>query len=557
MSQAREPMKSLRMYLTSAGLAFILAIGLFLLVDFVPSFYLINEKGRDIFFQLRHKFEEIPPESKSILLVRLDDETLARLQARWPYPRSLYAEALKQLEPFSPKAIGFDLIFSGSDFTPESDEQFAEALKAAGKVVIASHRTTQSDVGPFPLIRDSAWRVGVVDKPRDPDHVLRRAFLSLPLDGQAYRSWELEVFTKAFPDVDTSAFPQGSETLINYRVNFDEFPAISFWQLLEGLALKEEVDNKIILIGLVAEAFHDIHATPLGSMPGVSVNANTILTMMRRDFFSYAPRWATFLLTFLSFWVALLLTASSTAVLGGVLVLVLSLVYLGGTYVLFTKQVILDPWLLIVGMVASYLGAIVFRQTQLLLENLRLQEESARDPLTGFYNRRFLMLKLKAEFNRRIARHGLFGTRDEISVVMIDLDNFKLVNDSFGHAEGDRVLRTMGEAIRSSIRKDELICRYGGDEFCVILPATTIEDATKFAEKIRTIIADHPDLAYRTASGTDTIRVTGSIGVASVRGAKAMEHDQLLKAADRALYRAKTGGRNQVCVYDPEKDVIE
>ncbi|OGX05886.1 MAG: hypothetical protein A3G87_04265 [Omnitrophica bacterium RIFCSPLOWO2_12_FULL_50_11] len=550
-------MKSLRMYLTSACLALVLTGGLFFLVDHVPSFNLINEKGRDIFFQLRHQFEERPPEANSILLVSLDDETLVKLQARWPYPRSIYAEVLGQLEPFSPKAVGLDLIFTGSDFALESDEQFAAALKKAGNVVIASHRTTQSDVGPLPLIRDSAWRVGVVDKARDADYVLRRAFLSLPAEDQDYRSWELEVFTKAFPDVDASTFPMRKAVPINYRARFSEFPSISFWKLLEGLALKEEVDDKIVLIGLVAEAFHDIHVTPLGSMPGVAVNANVILTMMRRDFFLFVPRWVTFALTFLSFWMALLVAASSTAVLGGALVIVFGLIYFGGAYYLFSKQIVFDPWLLIAGTVGCYLGAIVFRQTQLLLENLRLQEESARDPLTGFYNRRFLTLKLKSEFNRRIARQGLFRTRDEISVVMIDLDNFKLVNDSFGHAEGDRVLRTMGAAIRSSVRKDELICRYGGDEFCVILPGASIEDATKFAEKVRSIIAGDPDLAYRTAGGTDTIRVTGSIGVASVRGAKAMEYDKLLKAADRALYRAKTGGRNQVCVYDPERDVIE
>src|SRR3989338_7926301 len=131
---------------------------------------------------------------------------------------------------------------------------------------------------------------------------------------------------------------------------------------------------------------------------------------------------------------------------------------------------------------------------------------------------------------------------------MVDLDNFKLINDSFGHAEGDRVLRTMAEAIRSSARKQELICRYGGDEFCVILPGTSIKNAAQFAEKIRSLIANHPDLSYRTKDGVDTIRVTASIGVASVAGTKILEHGALIKAADRALYRAKSGWRNRVCV---------
>jgi diguanylate cyclase (GGDEF)-like protein len=115
----------------------------------------------------------------------------------------------------------------------------------------------------------------------------------------------------------------------------------------------------------------------------------------------------------------------------------------------------------------------------------------------------------------------------------------------------------MAEAIHGSVRKSEIICRYGGDEFCVILPGASIQDAAKFGEKIRSLIANHPDLSYRTKDGISTIRVTTSIGVASVSGVKATEPGKLMKAADRALYRAKAGGRNQVCVYDPARDVIE
>ena len=84
--------------------------------------------------------------------------------------------------------------------------------------------------------------------------------------------------------------------------------------------------------------------------------------------------------------------------------------------------------------------------------------------------------------NHIMAPHGGARQVKEVSVVMIDLDNFKLVNDSFGHAEGDRVLRTMAEAILSSVRKEELICRFGGDEFCVILVNTSIQNAAKFSK---------------------------------------------------------------------------
>ena len=549
-------MNQARSYLTSGLVALLLTGSLFFLEISVPVFEAINVKGRDIFFRLQHTLKPVPPEADQIVLINLDDETLRRLELRWPYPRSIYAEALKRLRPYSPKAIGFDLIFSGSDFSPGSDAEFAKALKEAGNVVIASHRNVEGEVGPSPSIRQNVWGVGVVDKPRDQDHIIRRSYFSLPIAGEEHNSWELELFTKAFSQAETQNLPRNSDVIVNFRLRFNDFQQVSFWRLLEGSLLAKEIQNKIVLIGLTAEAFHDIHATPLGSMPGIAVNANVILTMIRKDFFSWAPRWTSPLLTFLSCWIALLFASSGSVLIGIWTILFLSGLYLFVSFSLFSNQVILDPWSLILSTIGTFIVAGVFREAQLLLENLRLREESSRDSLTGFYNRRFLTLKLKSEFRKFLAKRGFFRTPEEISVIMLDLDNFKLINDSFGHAEGDRVLCAMAEAIRSSVRKQELVCRYGGDELCIILPGTSIGNAAQFAEKIRTVIASHPDLSYRTKDGTDTVRVTASIGVASVAGTKILEHGSLLKAADRALYRAKSGGRNRVCIYDPQKDVI-
>ena len=134
-------------------------------------------------------------------------------------------------------------------------------------------------------------------------------------------------------------------------------------------------------------------------------------------------------------------------------------------------------------------------------------------------------------------------------MVIFDRDNFKLVNESFGRDEGNRVLCTLAEAIRSSVRKNELICRYGDDEFSVILPSTNVEGASKFAEKIRKLIADNPDLIYRTSEREDEIRVTASVGVASSVYLKVNSPAKLLGAADRALAQAKFQGGNQVCIF--------
>ncbi|MBI1977726.1 MAG: diguanylate cyclase, partial [Candidatus Omnitrophica bacterium] len=397
----------------------------------------------------------------------------------------------------------------------------------------------------------------IVDKPRDRDHVIRRAFLTVQIGGESHPSWELALFRKAFPFSKAEEFPPAvRDVAINYRLRFNEFPHIPFWRLLEGNVLDKEIRNKIILFGLTAEVFHDIHTTPLGSMPGLAVNANVLLMLIKDSFFSSVPAWVVMALTFLSFWLILLMALSGSFVIALLTVSFLILLYLATSFLLFSNQILLDLWLLAVGMILALISAFLFQGVQLFFENLKLREEAVRDPLTGFYNRRFLVLKLKSEFKRMALKRGWPKNGLEISVVMMDLDNFKLVNDSFGHAEGDRVLSVMAQAICSSVRKNELICRYGGDEFCVILIGISIQDAVKFAEKIRGIIAGNSDLVYRTADRVATIRVTASIGVASVAGIKAIEPEKLLKAADRALYRAKSGGRNQVCVFDPARDVI-
>lgn len=548
-----------RVVWTTALLALFLSVFTLFTERFLPSAQLVNLKGRDVFFQLRHRLFPKPPAADRIVLVVLDDETLQHLPARWPYPRSFYAQALDRLKPFSPKVIGFDLVFSGNDFSAESDQAFAKALEEAGNVVIASHQSQGGEVGPSPLIRQSAWRVGLVDKLRDRDRLIRRAYLTRAFQDKEYSSWELALFEKV-SGVNSIFEPRtasGKAIPINYRLRFKEFPQIPFWKLLEGDVLDREVRDKIILVGLTSETFHDIHATPLGSMPGLSVNANMLLMLMERDFLSFVPFWARAVLSFLALWLTLLVSVSGALVTGVAAVFFLIITYLATSFLLFSTNVVLDLWFVAIVLALTLIGALIFREAQLFFENLRLREESARDPLTGFYSRRFLELKLKSELSRLFLKRGGLKAVHEVSVVMIDLDNFKLVNDSFGHGEGDRVLRTMAAAIRSSVRKDELICRYGGDEFCVILTNITIQDAAKFAEKLRQLIVQNPDLAYRTASGVDTIRVTGSFGVASVQGVKATEPDKLLKAADRALYRAKKGGRNQVCVFDPERDVLE
>ncbi|MFH2043764.1 MAG: diguanylate cyclase [Pseudomonadota bacterium] len=173
--------------------------------------------------------------------------------------------------------------------------------------------------------------------------------------------------------------------------------------------------------------------------------------------------------------------------------------------------------------------------TQLAIYEKKLIEMNLRDSLTGAYNRRFLSTKLEDELEKhnRCCR--------SMSLMMIDIDHFKNVNDMYGHQTGDLVLKSIADEISSMVRNNDFLVRFGGEEFCCILPETNLDSATLLAERIRKII----EKKEHSFNVTDPIRITVSIGVYECKDNKDSA-DSMLKKADEALYLAKETGRNRV-----------
>jgi diguanylate cyclase (GGDEF)-like protein/PAS domain S-box-containing protein len=187
------------------------------------------------------------------------------------------------------------------------------------------------------------------------------------------------------------------------------------------------------------------------------------------------------------------------------------------------------------------LATTVAAQVALSLASLRLREtlrdQSIRDPLTGLFNRRFMQESLDRELQRAKRK------KRPLAVVFIDLDHFKRFNDTFGHAAGDLILRTMGELFLRHFRGDDVVCRYGGEEFAIILPESSAKDAAKRANLLR---IEASKISMRQL-GQVLDRVTLSIGVAAFP-----EHgsttEQILRMADQCLYQSKAEGRDRVTV---------
>jgi diguanylate cyclase (GGDEF)-like protein len=166
----------------------------------------------------------------------------------------------------------------------------------------------------------------------------------------------------------------------------------------------------------------------------------------------------------------------------------------------------------------------------------RLRQESIRDPLTGLFNRRYMVETLLRELGR--ARRA----SEPVAVVMMDVDHFKRLNDRYGHDVGDDVLVAVAGALSQGVRSEDVVCRYGGEEFVAILPGADLALATQRAEELR--LALHGMAVQARDGSTPTVSLSAGVAVA----APGATPEVVLRAADRALLRAKTDGRDRVCV---------
>jgi diguanylate cyclase (GGDEF)-like protein len=163
---------------------------------------------------------------------------------------------------------------------------------------------------------------------------------------------------------------------------------------------------------------------------------------------------------------------------------------------------------------------------------------AAVDPVTNLFNRRYFQVRLDEELQRS-KRHQI-----PIALLLIDVDDFKVVNDSFGHLAGDVVLRDLGEILRGCVRVFDVCARFGGEEFVIIMPGGTKENAFRIAERIRRRVE-----AYRPSElALETLRITVSIGFSVSSAATAVS--ELLDLSDKALYAAKHAGKN--CIKSAE-----
>jgi two-component system cell cycle response regulator len=188
------------------------------------------------------------------------------------------------------------------------------------------------------------------------------------------------------------------------------------------------------------------------------------------------------------------------------------------------------------GLALSFHNAVLFD---------RLEHLAALDAHTGLYNRRFGLSRLQEEFSRAVR------TGSPLGLLMFDIDHFKKVNDTYGHLVGDRVIKQIAHIVRSVAREGDVSMRYGGEEFLMVLPGASVDDAAKVAERLRREVE-----VSHVIAGAKSICVTVSVGVVSFPDCLASDETDCVRIADEALYAAKAGGRNRVIVHAQDRDRV-
>lgn len=224
--------------------------------------------------------------------------------------------------------------------------------------------------------------------------------------------------------------------------------------------------------------------------------------------------------------------------------------YLGYIVVLWGKQTAWHelpiPGIFLFGAIFVWLTIKLSLQTAADLRRIILLEsENITDPLTKVYNRRYLDRRLAEEVVRS-KRYTL-----DLSVLLLDIDHFKRVNDRYGHQAGDVTLSTLGSLFKTGLRDSDVVARYGGEEFLVICTNTAIDGAALLAERLRRLVESQQVQIPDSSGGSQTIQISISIGAAGL-SASVDSKEKLVQAADQALYRAKEAGRNRVIIAKTE-----
>ena len=303
----------IRKHLKLLAISIILAILFLSFESYIPGSKFINLKIYDLLSRIEYKLRKLPPETKKIVIVSIDNESISKMPYRWPYPRSLFAKVIQNLALAHAKVIAFDFVFLGKSEEAE-DKALEETLRSNNNIILASSIDEGGSLNIHSLPRLSGnVPSGIVTKLQDFDGAIRRNLTYLISDEippKGFLSWEMAILKmteglgltpvkgdECYISIKDDRHEKwmipvdcyNKSFMINFRAQTRDFAHISFYNAYKGDFDPDMVKDRLVLIGFVSSLLGDIHNTPIGWMPGIILNANSLLTLCTRDFITNVP----------------------------------------------------------------------------------------------------------------------------------------------------------------------------------------------------------------------------------------------------------------------------
>lgn len=550
-------------------------VTLFLVLLSFRSLEPIEYRVLDLFFRSR----PVPQAHPEIVVIKIEEESLEAI-GRWPWPWHYHAQMIRYLHQWGAHSIVLDLLFKEGE-APYENEELQQAMQEAQNVYLPVFLEFQTPrkfwihslpialdpegnipvwLHSIPALEQSARGLGHIQAEPDDDGILRRTapFLANPLE--MYPHLMLRV---ALDEMN----PGMQKTLLSLPLNMDGRLIINWTDLDQGgfetyeyadlvrsfqaaetgrqpVIQPETIRNKICLIGVSAPQIAQTRLTPLKTETSLlEIHAALLNSFLKGTFIKpVGPQINSVILALLGLAVALAFV-TFRPFMAFIAAVSVSLLWIGFTFMLFWK---INIWLYtfqpIVLIFTLFFFSMVYGYILSVREKARLFDLATRDGLTGLY-----VIRYFREILNQAVRESC-ESKNPLSVILMDVDNFKSINDTYGHPAGDMVLKKAAKLIQSKLRlkrppqQVDFLARYGGEEFIVLLKGTSLAHAaSEAAERIRKAVADE-EFVWE----GQRLPITISLGVSVLHPGENVP-DAMVRRADEALYLAKRTGKNRVC----------
>jgi len=433
-------------------------------------------QGKDLFTLLNYSLEK-STSSSEVTIVAIDEGSLSKIDFKWPWKRSLFAELLRKIESSHPKVVGFDFVFSGESPNKEDDQKFIGVLKDFDNIFLAYYwQTKNKKLLPLEEFRALARSIGFVNKPRDFDGVIRKTRIFIGSKENFYFSLETKIasfFQGINPEIIKGEeglrilerrlfLPSSREGIIslNYSLLPKDLEIIPAYRVLEGNF--PSLKDKIVLVGSTASILHDEHPTPLGNLPGVVILANSLDMILKKNYlFSLGAH----------FYYPLIL-------LLGVLVLGINRTYsffknslLTFSVILFTfivllylrfRNIELDYFTLFFLLFGGYAISNIYKYSYLIFITNKIKNLAITEPTSGFYTLRYFSLRLGEELRMN----------NRIFLIGVALADFRKLTKECGIEEINSLLKSVSNFLKINLEKRFkrlFFSRLGEDSFLVYI----------------------------------------------------------------------------------------